>query len=55
MPPMFETVGLIGKPNHSGASESLRILYKFLKNQGCNVLVEERVANVLWKFGTWCR
>lgn len=47
MPPMFETVGLIGKPNHSGASESLRILYKFLKNQGCNVLVEERVANVL--------
>ncbi|MCC2607349.1 NAD(+) kinase [Planctobacterium marinum] len=47
MPPMFETVGLIGKPNHSGASESLRILYKFLKKEGCTVLVEERVANVL--------
>ncbi|BDX06031.1 NAD(+) kinase [Planctobacterium marinum] len=47
MPPMFETVGLIGKPNHSGASESLRILYNFLIAQGCRVLVEERVANEL--------
>lgn len=47
MPPMFETVGLIGKPNHSGASESLQILYNFLISQGCQVLVEERVANEL--------
>lgn len=43
----FETVGLIGKPNHHGANESLNALMHYLKKRGCKVLVEERVANEL--------
>ena len=44
MSPMFETVGLIGKINHSGAAESLQSIHSLLLQKGCRVLVEERVA-----------
>lgn len=43
----FETVGLIGKPNHHGTNESLNVLYDFLQKKGVNILVEERVAEDL--------
>lgn len=44
MSPTFETVGLIGKFNHSGAKESLRLIHSLLTKKGCRVIVEERVA-----------
>lgn len=47
MAPTFETVGLIGKLNHSGATESLDLIHRQLVNKGCRVLVEERVATGL--------
>lgn len=43
----FQTVGLIGKTNHDGASESLKILYTYLIQRGLRVIVEERVADDL--------
>ncbi len=43
----FHTVGLIGKPNHPGANESLQVLYTALIKHGLRVLVEERVADDL--------
>ncbi len=43
----FQTVGLIGKPNHHGTNESLNILYTYLHDRGVKVLVEERVADDL--------
>lgn len=45
MSPAFDTVGLIGKPNHSGANQSLNIIVDFLTQRGCRVLIEERVAS----------
>ncbi|MCY7295801.1 NAD(+) kinase [Alteromonas sp. a30] len=43
----FKTIGLIGKPNHPGANESLQILYNYLIKHGYNVVLEERVADDL--------
>lgn len=43
----FQTVGLIGKPNHSGAHHSLQVLVKYLQSKQCKILVEERVAGEL--------
>lgn len=43
----FQTVGLIGKPNHHGANQSLKALLNYLEKKGCRVLVEERVAHAL--------
>jgi NAD+ kinase len=40
----FNTVGLIGKPEHDGANATLSSLLDYLNKKGCRVLVEERVA-----------
>ncbi|CAG9000684.1 MAG: NAD kinase [Candidatus Celerinatantimonas neptuna] len=47
MKKIFHTVGLIGKPNHAGASQTLNQLHYWLHQQGYHLLVEERVANQL--------
>lgn len=43
----FKTVGLIGKPAHQGANLSLNALLVYLKNKGCRILVENKVAEEL--------
>ncbi|GAB3023218.1 NAD(+) kinase [Bowmanella dokdonensis] len=43
----FDTIGLIGKLNHEGATESLSAIHAYLKKRGCRILVEERVAKEL--------
>ena len=43
----FKTVGLIGKPSHSGANQSLNTIHRYLKQKGCKVLVEEKVADII--------
>ena len=40
----FKTVGLIGKPEHSGANATISSLLVYLQKKGCNVLIEETVA-----------
>lgn len=40
----FNKIGLIGKPNHQGATQTLISLYHFLQALGIQVYVEERVA-----------
>ena len=47
MPAQFETIALIGKPNHIATNQTLRCLYDFLTQYGRNVLVESRVAEQL--------
>ena len=44
MSSQFETVALIGKPNHQGTNQTLSSLYDYLTSAGVNVLVESRVA-----------
>lgn len=44
MPKAFQTIGLIGKPNHHGTNLTLKRLHHWLKMQGFEILVEERVA-----------
>lgn len=43
----FKTVGLIGKPAHEGANISLNAILQYLQKQGCRVLVEERIADIM--------
>lgn len=43
----FNIVGLIGKPDHQGANLSLNALLVYLREKGCDILVEERVASSL--------
>ncbi|MBT1443255.1 NAD(+) kinase [Shewanella sp. JM162201] len=40
----FHTIGLIGKPHHTGTNLTLKRLHHWLGSQGFEVLVEERVA-----------
>ncbi|MGB0893600.1 MAG: NAD(+) kinase [Parashewanella sp.] len=40
----FQTIGLIGKPQHLGTNSTLIELYQWLHKQEIKVLVEERVA-----------
>ena len=47
MPAQFDTIALIGKPNHIATNQTLRCLYDFLTAYGRNVLVESRVAEQL--------
>lgn len=47
----FKTVGLIGKPEHQGANISLNALLVYLKNKGCRILVENKVAEDLTNNG----
>ncbi|WP_341503323.1 NAD(+) kinase [Gallaecimonas sp. GXIMD4217] len=43
----FETIALIGKPHHDGANQTLTALYGFLRDQGYNLLVEQKTAEQL--------
>ncbi|MEW9798311.1 NAD(+) kinase [Alteromonas sp. CYL-A6] len=43
----YQTVGLIGKPQHAGTHDSLKILTEFLTQRGCTILVEESLGNDL--------
>ncbi len=40
----FNTVGLMGKPAHQGTNISLNALIVYLKEKGCRILVDEKVA-----------
>ena len=40
----YQTVGLIGKPEHAGANATLSSLLVYLHKKGCRVLVEETIA-----------
>ncbi|ABV37935.1 NAD(+) kinase [Shewanella sediminis HAW-EB3] len=44
MPKTFQSIGLIGKPNHHGTNLTLKRLHHWLTMQGFDILVEERVA-----------
>lgn len=39
----YKTVGLIGKPGHSGTQVSLAVLVQELSQRGCKILVEKRI------------
>jgi len=43
----FHTIGLVGKPNHPGANQTLTSLCQWLLGRGHRVLVEEQVAQQL--------
>jgi len=47
MIPYYKTVGLIGKPNHEGASTTLKILYDYLSTHGYQIMIESTVAQSL--------
>ncbi len=40
----YKTIGLIGKPNHDGASTTIEILYHYLVENSYQVIVEQSVA-----------
>lgn len=40
----YKTIGLIGKPNHTGASSTISALYQYLEGNGYQVLIESTVA-----------
>lgn len=41
---MFSTIGIIGKPHHAGASESVTVLVDYLRNKGCHIILDERMS-----------
>jgi NAD+ kinase len=41
---IYNTIGLIGKPNHKGASATITALYQLLTDQNYKVLIESSVA-----------
>ncbi|MCE0558713.1 MULTISPECIES: NAD(+) kinase [unclassified Motilimonas] len=40
----FNSIGLIGKPNHLGANQTLKALHHYLKQRGYRVIIETLVA-----------
>jgi NAD+ kinase len=44
MTPAFRTIGLIGKPNHSGAQHTLIGLYRFLQQYPVQIFVDNKVS-----------
>ncbi|NMP31237.1 NAD(+) kinase [Thalassotalea sp. M1531] len=44
MSQLYKTIGLIGKPNHEGASSTISTLYHYLQDNGYKVIVERSVA-----------
>ena len=40
----FKTIGLIGKPEHAAAKQTLLALYSFLKKKGLKMIVDRRIA-----------
>lgn len=47
MSQLYKTIGLIGKPNHEGASATITTLHDYLTSQGYQVIVERSVAKSL--------
>lgn len=43
----YQTVALIGKPQHAATHDSLNILADYLLAKGCKLLVEETIAEEL--------
>ncbi|MDP5290817.1 NAD(+) kinase [Oceanimonas sp. CHS3-5] len=43
----FNTIALIGKPDHQGANQTLVALYRYLSGLGLNVVIERRVGEQL--------
>ncbi len=43
----YQTVALIGKPQHAATHDSLNILAEYLLAKGCKLLVEESIAEEL--------
>lgn len=41
----YKTVGLIGKPKHSGTRASLHVLIDELKQRDCEILIEQRIKD----------
>lgn len=44
MSKLYKTIGLIGKPNHEGASVTIETLSQYLTDNGYSVLIESSVA-----------
>lgn len=44
MTKLYSTIGLIGKPDHIGATATIETLHEYLKSEGYNVLIENSVA-----------
>ncbi len=47
MSQLYKTIGLIGKPNHEGASATITTLHDYLTSHGYQVIVERSVAKSL--------
>lgn len=47
MSQLYKTIGLIGKPNHEGASATITTLHDYLTSQGYQVIIERSVAKSL--------
>lgn len=47
MSQLYKTIGLIGKPNHEGASATITTLHDYLTSQSYQVIVERSVAKSL--------
>ena len=47
MSQIYKTIGLIGKPHHEGASNTIETLYEYLQQNQYEVLVEHSVAQSL--------
>lgn len=47
MTKLYNTIGLIGKPHHDGASATITTLHQYLVEQGYKVLVERSVAQTI--------
>jgi NAD+ kinase len=47
MAQLYKTIGLIGKPNHEGASATIEKLYQYLIEQEYSVIIEDSVAQYL--------
>jgi len=47
MPQLYKTIGLIGKPNHEGASATIETLHNYLLDNNYQVIVEHSVAKSL--------
>ncbi|MEI6896127.1 MAG: NAD(+) kinase [Psychromonas sp.] len=43
----FKSIGLIAKAQHTGAQQTLRSLYDFLKKKGLTVIIDQRVVHQL--------
>ena len=44
MSKLYNTIGLIGKPHHEGASSTIEALHQYLLKNGYKVLIESSVA-----------